>query len=84
MSLAAQTADPGGLLSSGWAQGGAVLVLVGALLWVGWTGIKRDRQRSDAQDEWIREQAFPALVKSTEALTRATDVLGSLGSGPGR
>ena len=82
MSLAAaETSDPGGLLSSTWAQGGAVLVLVGALLWLAWTGIQRERQRADAQDTWIRTEAFPALVKSTEALTRVSDILGSNGAG---
>lgn len=76
--------DPGGLLTSTWAQGGAALILLGALLWFAWSTILRERKRTDElesreQDryQWIRDEVVPALVRSTEALSRAA----SRGSG---
>jgi hypothetical protein len=78
--MSVMSQDPGGILTSTWAQGGAILVLVGALLWLAWSSITRERRRADEQDAWIRTEAFPAVIEATKALTRATDVLASVGS----
>jgi hypothetical protein len=84
LSLISADKDPGGLLGETWAQGGALFLLLAALLWFAWSTIGRERARADEQDKWHREQVMPAFVAATQALTRLTELLPDLVAGRSR